>query len=345
MSSKTNKKVIILSLILIMIIAGCNPNIEGEKADEEYRTGTQGLVLSFLSNNPPDKIRVQDEEEDLDVALQVENKGAYPGPNTEMLATVWLSGFDPNIIAIKDKNDESDIEIEESGIDLKDYSVEGKSIFNPKGSFDIIEFKGAIKSEKIKIDKYEPTLLATACYKYSTGATPTVCIDKDPFDEQKKVCHAETITMGSQGAPVAITKIEEEVLGKNIQFKIYIKNVGTGDVINAKDRNICNPYGEEKVERENLNKVYLGSVKVHETELSDEYCGPLTDGVFEGSTKKKFIRLVDGEGFVMCTLPKDNVDQQSAFTTPLHIRLEYYYRNSVSKSIEIIKIPNVDDAS
>ena len=37
--------------------------------------------------------------------------------------------------------------------------------------------------------------------------------------------------MGTQGAPVAVTSVEETVSRDRVQFKVYISNVGGGDVI------------------------------------------------------------------------------------------------------------------
>ena len=335
MSDKMNKKVLLLVFLLVIIIVGCKPKSPRERAEDEYRTGTQGLVLSFMPNAPREKIRVQgDSPEELLVILKIENKGTFPDPDDEDLfaGSVWLSGFDPNILIFTNN---------EINLRAGEHSIGGKTAYNPSGSLDLLEFEAKIDGNQIKIDKYTPTLLATTCYKYFTTANPTVCIDKNPFDEQKKVCRVGDVNLENQGAPIAVTKIEEEVLGNSIQFKIIIKNVGNGDVIDAGGigHKICSPYGSEKVKLKNLDKVLLGGVSISSTMLNCEKS--LVRGV---NNEKKYIRLVNGEGFFICSLPKSAIDVKSAFTTPLNIALGYYYRNTITKPLEIIKIPDGDDS-
>ena len=86
-------------------------------------------------------------------------------------------------------------------------------------------------------DKYSPEILVTACYRYKTIADPKVCIDPNPFRavQERKVCEVRDQSLGGgQGAPVAVTKIEEQVGSDKIHFRIFIQNVGDGEVIEGR---------------------------------------------------------------------------------------------------------------
>ena len=225
-----------------------------------------------------------------------------------------------------------------------DMFLPAASPINPLGGFATVEFEGKIIADKITVDEYNPTIMATACYPYGTKASPTVCVDPQPFDDrQEKVCHIGSQTLGTQGAPVAVTEITQEAATDKIQFKITIKNVGDGDVINSSLGSLskCSPLGGGKLDRKEFDRVQVTNIKIGSVDLwSDDKdlnkCSPFADGT------QNIIRLFNGEGFVICTLTVSELgDVQSAYTTPLNIELEYNYRSTISKPIKISKLTTV----
>ena len=177
-----------------------------------------------------------------------------------------------------------------------------------------------------------------------TKASPTVCIDPYPFDDgQEKVCQIGSQTLASQGAPVAVTKIEQEASTNKIQFKVYVENVGDGDVINSSPGSLgrCSPLGGGVLERKEFDRVQvqsltIGGVNLWNADPDLNKCSPFADG------SNDIIRLFDGEGFVICTLTVSELgDIQSAYTTPLNIELSYNYRSTISKGIKISKLTTV----
>jgi len=187
-----------------------------------------------------------------------------------------------------------------------------------------------IYPEDLIVDKYEPTILATLCYPYKTKASPSVCIDPFPFDNsQDKVCSIGSAKLSSQGAPIAITSIEQEASASKIQFKINIKNLGDGEVINFDSLDKCDPTHGKLFERSDFDKIILDKASVGFSELT---CGPFPDG-------NNIIRLSDGEGFILCSINKDSYEnEKSAYTTPLNLEIKYGYRTTETKPIRISKI-------
>lgn len=324
--------VFVLFVAMLILISGCKGKKSTEKSLEEIRTGTEGITLNFLINAPPAKIHVEkgvsgESLNSFEVILELRNKGAYPQPGEGGKAPegkVFLSGYDPVIVAF-DKNS-----VEE----FSGKALEGKSSINPNGGLDIVTFRGQVNVDNLNVEKYEPTLSATACYKYLTVAGPSVCIDPDPYSTiQKKICEAQDITLSNQGAPIAVTKIDEEAFATKTQFKITIKNVGNGDALKHEATNKCGPSGD-KILREDIDKIYLQEVKIGEKVLD---CGPFAstgDGSVRG--QKGDVRLINGEGFIICELPSSDYSQsKTAYTTPMTITLFYGYRNSIEKKMEI----------
>jgi hypothetical protein len=296
--------------------------------------------MEFVPNYPGDRYIVSEGiDEDILIMIDLKNKGTYPEGDHFGNGQIHISGFDSGII---------DMDKKRKDLIDEDMFLPAASSINPLGGFSTVEFEGEIIAEKITIDEYNPTILATACYPYVTKASPTVCIDPQPFDDrQEKVCHIGSRTLETQGAPVAVTKIDQEASTNKIQFKIAIENVGSGDVLtpalDAKGKDIfgkCDPWNSETLGRKDFDRVQLKEIKIGNVDLlSNGKCNPFADGT-KGTTN--LIRLFNGEGFVICTLTVSKLgDAQSAYTTPLNIELEYNYRSTISKSISISKLTSV----
>lgn len=232
---------------------------------------------------------------------------------------LFIGGFDTGIIKIVPTSDY-----------LAGKSLAAVSSINPSGGFDTVEFGGKIAADKLGVSRYDPTILATACYPYATKAGPNVCIDPIPFDDkQKKVCNIGIHTLSSQGAPIAVTRIDQEASSTKLRFKITIKNAGNGDVIQPYSLEKCSS-ATNQLKREDFDLVELTSVKAGTNELLAD-CGPFAK---QGTN---LIRLFDGEGFVVCTMDISNIGS-SAYLTPLIVELKYGYRTTASKQVSIRKI-------
>lgn len=344
---------IFLFVSIIFLISSCGSK-SPTTAKEDVRTGTEGISMNFLPNNPPDKIHADNAgTNNFDVILEIRNKGAYPQPE-DLVANslggpagkIYLSGYDPYIMELTPKSGFS-----AAGTDLNKLALDGKSTINPSGGQDLLAFQGRIPDYgKLTTDIYNINLLATVCYQYQTVVGPTVCIDPDPFTtiSQKKVCAVNGITLSSQGAPIAITRIDEEAFDQRTQFKITFKNVGGGDVIKKESLPKCDPYGKgesasatslssNKIERDDLDKVYLDYVKIADRPIT---CGPFIDGTVKGSSG--LVRMINGEGFIICELQKSKGEYSqtnTAYTTPMVMKLSYGYRTTIQRTLQVIREP------
>lgn len=316
-----------ISFCMLIILIGCSGNKSTTKSPDQIRVGTDGVVASFVPNNPPAIVHVETNVDNkIKVVLQLNNKGAYPQPDegTAPDGTIYLSGFDRNILKFDPEN-----------IDLNQHALDGKSTINPNGGIDFVTFDGTVLIGNLNVDTYEPTLMATTCYAYSSEAGPQVCIDPDPYSTvtQKKVCEVSSTTLSNQGAPVAVTQIDEEALATKTQFRITIKNVGNGDVILGGSQNKCDPYGDRRFGREDIDKVRVQSVTIGSRALD---CGPFAGQAVRNRAGD--LRLVNKEGSIVCELPRSEYGAtNTAYTTPLRIRLTYYYKVTTERKVSIKK--------
>jgi len=309
---------------MVMLVYGCGSKKDSSSA-EDLRTGTQGISIGFLANNPPPVIHA--DQKSFDIIIEVANTGAYPplGFETSM-GKIYLSGYDKNVL-----------DISPAAQELNSRGLAGKSVISPTGSLALYTFKNS-NIQNLNTEKYDAALLATVCYNYETIAEQSVCIDPDPYStvQEKKVCEVKNIQLSSQGAPVAVTSIDEEALQDKTQFKITIKNVGGGDIIKNAASDKCNPYASERLNREDLDKVYLSEVKLAGKALQCKY---FAEAPLEG--ERGYIRMINGEGSVICELSKSSYafyqQSKAPFTTPIGIHLQYSYRATAQTGIQIKK--------
>ena len=190
-----------------------------------------------------------------------------------------------------------------------------------------IDFSGWVDNLPEGMSNYEPPFQVTSCYLYATVATPSVCVDPNPYSNQRKACvpvRSQSVG-GGQGAPVAITRIDQETTTKKIFFTIYIKNVGPGTIYDYYSINKCSPYYNNLISTLDVNTVYIEDIRLSGVQLK---CTP----------GRKVRLMEDGSGIVSCEFDMAWTDQISAYETPLFIELGYAYRQEIQKRIRIKKI-------
>ena len=313
-------------LVLMLVLSSCKLGKQ-EKQDRFEATGTEAITMKFLSNSPPDRIVVGDADVDFKVMVEARNVGAYPESTSEIAGSIFIGGYDKTILNFKVGDADS------TTLSFKDKFLQGRSGLNPNGGYDLLQYDGKVIALNLPVGKYNPTLSLTSCYKYQTNANPSVCIDPNPYsDTTKKICTIQPITLSSQGAPVAVTRIEEDIISNKIYFRITVKNVGSGDVLGVLPER-CSPEAQV-LKRDEFDLVKLEEIKLSNTDLKAS-CKPLVGASSDS------IRLINGEGTIICdtTLTDDMKNQKQGYTTPLKIKLEYTYRNFFQKPIEILKLP------
>ena len=306
------KKRVLLVVLLAILISACQPTPPSKDASSVRQvTGSEGLRISFLENLPPPKLF---DNEEFNAVIQIENKGAAKVGGTG--DKIFLSGFDPAILS----------GISNFGMQIP--SLNGVEPITLQGDMDTVSFTGRLALLKGFGTMQVPLkLLLTSCYGYETIAAPQVCIDPVPFSPvlRQKVCSAQTVSAGTQGAPMAVSSVDVLPSTGNTKFKIYVTNVGGGRVFRSGLSTLskCNPSTTWSDFFKDSDYVEVQDVLVSGISIKNSCKG----------LDQNHVRLQNGRGVFFCDF--NNIKGNSAYTAQLAIKLKYGYETTQLKNVDV----------
>ncbi|MBW2999796.1 hypothetical protein KY339_03915 [Candidatus Woesearchaeota archaeon] len=326
-----------------VLLSGCTgfrrrPQVAEPIEELELRTGSQGLVFDFLPNAPPDEMFTPEKEQPpvpLVMVVELANKGA-----SNIVNGFFTLAVERDYVTVLDWRADSEFFIPSPDMETASFVLGGKSRLNPEGERDFMTMNAEVNALGPQIETFTTTILLTSCYGYQTLAVTNICVDTDVFGKKivEKVCTVHDRSLTDQGAPIAVTLVEEKILPQGTeyikpQFTIRIRNVGDGNVIN-KDR-VRTGCSSAALTAEDFNVVTLEEVRFSDFRFINDNipendqieCTPLP------------LRLKEGEDFVRCTLKENLLSaEQPAFESLLTIKLGYGYMSSKSRSVVLKKI-------
>lgn len=216
----------------------------------------------------------------------------------------------------------------------REFLLAGDTYEYPGGEYAYFTYNGRIADWPPGLDETEQTFLLTSCYLYTTFASPIVCIDPEPYSENRKVCRPIGKSYRSNGAPVAITSITQENTPRKIVFHINVENAGRGTVYDAGRLEKCSPYYPGRVTPEDLNVIYIGDVRVGSLGLQ----GRSGRGGITCSPERIRLDPNTGRGSTTCTYPIEFTQIKSAYQAPLTVELWYGYSETEERNVRIKRI-------
>jgi len=209
------------------------------------------------------------------------------------------------------------------------FHMKGDNPDSPGGDIDYHTFQVRMVGDwPAGQDYYDIPYQIRTCYAYSTFVSPMLCIDPNPFSEEQKVCRSETYTWGgSQGAPVAVTRMTQLNTGQEVVMDITIKNVGPGTVWDVGRLEGCSPYFPGRVTSSMKNVVYIGNAWVgnRPVDCSRNYMIRLDPNTKEAS--------------FTCTYDiREAGDVGSAYAAPLKMELWYGYEEDINQQLRIRRL-------
>ena len=311
---------------MMLLLTGCNllnrtgptDKDKGELVspiEAQIHKGTEGLRMEFVQGQPPINTW---ENTDFPITVRIQNEGAYDIQRGALAITGELYFISDEPLY---------------------FDLEGKSQFNPEGGFSFEKFSAT--SGTVEEDKTD-SFYVVACYDYETDASATICINPRVMETDNKIERGECITGivtvgGGQGAPVAVTSIEQEILpiGQDMlrmNLKIHVSNLGRGKVVSKEqDAYMKECTGQTPDQKDS------GKIRVDNIQFSNYRLGNTEAAINCPNLKENMITLNNGQFTIECYADMDTeIIGSVAFTTPLLVEMSYGYTQiSTSKSIKI----------
>jgi hypothetical protein len=200
----------------ILVLAGCSAlNLSNPSNVVNYKTGTSGLELELLQNLPPKQMI---EGSPFRIAVKIQNRGAYDSRKGNIqiigLSEAWTPLTFPEIQLPP---------------------LTGRSLEAPEGEIFVAEFTGRNIALPARVSDYRSKFWAVAQYDYETVAQANVCINSEILElaNSPESCKPTgRISLGSQGAPITISKVEQVITPIDstalIEYTFTIENNGNG---------------------------------------------------------------------------------------------------------------------
>ncbi|HME87372.1 MAG TPA: hypothetical protein VKE88_03085 [Candidatus Nanoarchaeia archaeon] len=298
------KKLLMILFISFLLVA-CTP--KKETAD---LLGSDGLSITI--GRTPSELYVG---QGLQIPVELENVGTATVKN----AVLAVDGYTQDVIKFT------------SPTRIEGINLEGKSQFVSRGERTTKFFTiGSIVLPNNQ-DRKE-TFNILACYQYQTQASPVVCINPQlalGLAEVPSGCtFVDAQISPSQGAPVAVTKVETYYVAdkQEVEFRIFIKDVsGKGVLVNSL------AYAKRCLSPDPLTKDDFDSISM-EAYLGGQKLECSVPGKTE-STDTFTLSPVDTADSIRCHASYDTREQ--AYTSILSVYLSYGYIQGKEFSITL----------
>lgn len=322
-------RALFLCTLLLFLLAAC-----GQQQAPIYHTGSDGITLTFTPGMPPQTVY---EDSVVPLVIQLANKGASDVNYSDIVFNMKGDPFYVNITP------DSTYSFANANTDSTQQQSPGPTVLHgkqdgwPNGEY--INVQPVAMFNPIPGLREQPStqLFASICYKYATVLGISLCVDANAFNGnvQKQTCNATTLTFQNQGAPVAITSIENRpspilVPGSGgapsrdlVQpiFILHIANVGPGSVLMASVNNT-----QQLITACSQGVTRHPSVMVNAT-LSN----------LQLQCQPNPVPLQENTGYTTCTLPASASGTLAApnYLAAFRAELDYVYSDSTSTNVEI----------
>lgn len=209
---KTAFLFLLLLVFSLSLIAGCKET--GNKAlSYNFKQGTPELGVKLFENAPPKQVYPDSE---FKFIVILDNQAAYDATD----GTVRVVGLEPGYFWLRP--------LEEGFAEIK-----GRSLTNPTGEKIYLDTFTASAGKLLPgAEYYDNNYFLVAYYNSKVEFMDTVCVNSNQYDVFDSGCKVQSRkSYGGQGAPLAVTQIEEIVTpgtGSSVEFRLLLQNRGRG---------------------------------------------------------------------------------------------------------------------
>ena len=229
-------------LILLLLLAACQGQDTGPADGTPFLGGSQGLVLSFLEDSPPQTVYDKGQMT-FGITVKLENNGEWDVPHERIF--VDILGFEPSLFGASSSS------LTKSPSD--DIVGRGREEFRQEVAPSFIDFERLKYVGEIPGAELSFPVRANACYFYGTIATTKLCSRANLISPTPDgLCNVnEPKEVFNSGAPVQVTSLTQSPRAADkIGFTFKINHVGTGQIF--EQEKLC-----DESQRTFENRVYV----------------------------------------------------------------------------------------
>ncbi len=199
-------------MLMFMLIAGCGRGA-GERATQyNFKQGIAELQFRLLENAPPERIYPNS---DFRLIVELDNQAAYD---------LWDGEL--HVVGLNDRYFLLDQNSQLFPL------LAGRSATAPAGEKAYLEFYGRSLELFENAEEYSSIFFLKARYNSRMEFVDTLCINPNLYAVYDSGCKVqERKTYAGQGAPLAITELEEIISPlQGVEFRLTLENQGRGEL-------------------------------------------------------------------------------------------------------------------
>ena len=285
------KNICLILVVVFLVSCGSSGRGDGEGTTQNFKQGSSEVNVGFLKNAPPDKIY---QDSAFAIIAELDNQAAYDVINGHLeIVNLDPKYFQMNVI-------EHDFEI-----------LQGRSLVNPAGEKEFFEFDGTAQQLFQNAEQYVAPYSLEMSYSSTMEFADTFCINQNVYDVYDSGCQVQNShSFGGQGAPLAVTQIEEIITpgsSAGVEFRVKVQNRGRG-----------------KIKQVTLTSSKLGN--------------DVIDCFFQrAGVEKNVITLQEREQEATLLCRKGFLGGQSSYTTTFSLVFAYDYERSDQFRLTLVK--------
>ena len=343
MPAKRDLKLIALSAVFLLFIAGCKGTETPSGAPTTpFLGGSEALQIGFLEGSPPAEV-TDGNTFPFQAIVTLKNIGEQDITRDNI--KVSLIGFLPSQFnpsgadafletRLTDRNPSENL-------NGRKRDAEG-NILEPVESFIIFPDDAPTNKNfnfKDSIVGNNPFIFrANACYKYQTKAKTDICVLQNQIDVAKDaICDpSEAKAVFSSGSPIKVSSFRQNVAGSNkLQLSFDVEHVGSGNIFDPATAADCPKDSANRRAKEDQVMVSVDTGLSPTTAGGGYYqlrCVGLSD-VSGAATTKQIgkVKLLSNKRTITCTLDLPAV--RNDFVKPLDITVDFNYLTKTDKEV------------
>lgn len=304
---KVHQGIILLSLSILLLLAGCQSDAGSESVQSVWVGGSTGLAAEFEDFGIGNEIY---EDEAFPIVVLLQNKGEFTiQPHEVQLIIRGIS-----------ETDFSGVDFERTNDDKLDKISE----YLPEGGYERVNFGDAVY-EGLTGTFYDANIYLEYTYPYATYiSVPKVCFKEDLRDE--RVCEVSgSKTAFASAGPIQIGTVVEKPYGSGkVYLEIPVYNSGNG-----------------------RSKAYLGDdfstiydIVGFQVETEGMTCTSRGDPAVVRMARTTAEDAGTVESTIVCI--SDSLEEDALYTKQVDLTLTYYYQDLASTRVRILENPDLD---